>query len=127
MPNLSEEYLVKLFGEEMNEIHLKFVDDLTLAELVNTKDTITFKMQNTLNKLQNECAHVKMSTNPLKCEVLIVSPPKRPIVYPQLVLNQCSLPLVNECKLLGVYINSSLNWNDHVRYLITKVNKSYLM
>ena len=102
---------------------MKFVDDLTLAELVDTTDNITFEMQNTLNKLQDDCAYVKMSTNPLKCEVLIVSPPKRPIVYPQLVLNQCSLPLVNECKLLGVYINLSLNWDDHVSYLISKVNK----
>ena len=64
-----------------------------------------------------------MSPNPLKCEVMLKCPPKRPIVYPQLTLNDCNLPIVQNFKLLGVHFNLELNWDDHVKYIISKANK----
>ena len=65
-----------------------------------------------------------MTPNPLKCEVIFVCPPKRPIIFPQLMFNDVHLPIVTQCKLLGVPINSELNWNDHVSNMISKANKS---
>ena len=80
-------------------------------------------MQDTLNELSGDCSIVKMVPNPVKCEALIICPPKKPIVFPQLKLNDSDIPLVHKCKLLGVHINSSLNWIDHVDFMIAKVNK----
>ena len=82
-------------------------------------------MQDTLDDLTDGCATVKMSPNPLKCEVMIVCPPKRPIVFPALTLNDCHLPLVHKCKLLRVSINSDLNWNDHVKHMLSKSSKLF--
>ena len=67
-----------------------------------------------------------METNPIKCEAMHVLPAKRkpwPLVLPDLTLNNEPLPVVEECKLLGVYLNDRLNWNTHVVHLLVKANK----
>ena len=46
-----------------------------------------------------------------------------PLVLPDLTLNGVPLPVVDECKLLGVYINNGLNWNSHVTHLLAKASK----
>ena len=91
--------------------------------MIDIKDSITFTMHDTLDQLEQDCTIVKMSPNPLKCEVMYICPPKRPIVFPQLTLNDCDLPIVHNFKLLGVHINSDLNWDDHVKYIASKTNK----
>ena len=110
-----------------SDIRAKFVDDLTLGEIINTTDTIAFAMQDNLDKISEDCVYVKMSTNPLKCEVLMIFPRdkrnRRPLVYPDLRLNNFSLPFVTECKLLGVYLNSFLTWDTHIDFIVKKVNK----
>ena len=103
--------------------HVKFVDDLALAEIVQTTNCITFTMQRSLNTISSECTHVLVIINPLKCEILIACPSKRPIVYPDLSLNDVHIPYVTETKLLGVYFNSSLNWDTRIHYVLKKVRK----
>ena len=108
-------------------IRAKFVDDLTLGKIIDTKDTISFDMQDNLDNISEDCLYVKMSTNPLKCENLMIFPrdkrSRRPIVYPDLRLNNLSLPFVNECKLLGVHLNTFLTWDTHIDFIVNKVNK----
>ena len=105
-------------------IHVKFVD-LAFAEIVNTSNVIAFTTQQSLNSLSTECTHVLVTANPIKCEILIVCPTKRPIVLPDLSLNNVSLPYVSETKLLGVYINNALNWNTHIDYVLKKTRKCF--
>ena len=66
-----------------------------------------------------------METNPVKCEALYAIPSKRkrPIVLPDLQINGTPLPVVHQCKLLGVHINSELNWDTHVAEIIAKANR----
>lgn len=68
-----------------------------------------------------------ITTNPLKCEILIVCPVKRPIVFPNFNINGVPLPLVSEVKLLGVKINSSLNWNSHIDHILKKARKCFFI
>ena len=93
-----------------SNVRAKFVDDLTLGEIIDTTDKISFSMQNDLDKISDDCLYVKMSTNPLKCEVLMIYPrdkrSRRPLIYPDLRLNNLSLPFATECKLLGVHLIS---------------------
>ena len=84
-------------------------------------------MQDSLNAFANECIALKMSPNPLKCEVMYVCPPKRPLLYPQLTLNNVMLPVVSQCKLLGVIINNNLNWNDQVKHMFSKANRCFFI
>ena len=103
--------------------HVKFVDDLALAEIVKTSNCITFTMQRSLNTVSAECAEVLVIINPIKCEILIACPSKRPIVYPDFSINDVHLPYVTETKLLGVYLNSNLNWDTHIDFILKKVRK----
>ena len=108
-------------------IHVKYVDDVAFAELVNAGNVIVFKTQSSLDKTSNQCINVLITTNPLKCEILIVCPVKRPIVFPNFDINGVHLPLVSEVKLLGVKINSSLNWNSHIDHILKKARKCFFI
>ena len=105
-------------------LHVKYVDDLSLAEIVDASDdVIHLSTQGDLTEVSNDCIRVLITTNPLKCEVLICRPPAREITLPDLTIDDVILPLVSEVKLLGIYLNSELNWTTHVTHLIKKVNK----
>ena len=49
---------------------------------------------------------------------------RQTLIYPDLHLLGIPLPVVQNCKLLGVQLNSDLNWNDHVVYITKKSNRS---
>ena len=72
----------------------------------------------------NHCNEKKMKANPIKCKVMYTHHVKRPWVYPNLYLNGIPLPVKFEVKLLGVYLNSQLNWNSHMNHLISKANRT---
>ena len=82
-------------------------------------------MQGGLDTLSEDAEAKHMEANPLKCEALYVIPPqrKRPITLPDLQLNGTPLPVVTTCKLLGVHLNTHLNWNDHVIHMVKKATK----
>ena len=65
-----------------------------------------------------------METNPLKCQAMHRLLPNRPLTLPDLQLDGTPIPVVHECKLLGVWLNSGLDWSTHVRKIIQKANKS---
>ena len=107
------------------EERAKFVDDLSLARIISIINEMRFEpLQENLNLLSTECRDKDMEPNPIKCEALYSIPPKRPLVLPDLHLNGTPLPVVDECKLLGVYLNTSLNWNTHVDRIVKKASNS---
>ena len=108
----------------------KFVDDLTLAHIIKLlHQALHFPQQQDLDALARECIKKLMETNPVKCEVMhahFAQPIKRqpwPLVLPDLTLNGEPLPVVDECKLLGIYINDRLDWTTHIQHLLTKASK----
>ena len=108
------------------ERRAKFVDDLTLAHIINIFNTIDFtEIQQNLDTLNEEVSNKNMETNPIKCESLYAIPSKRkrPITLPDLKINGTPLPVVHQCKLLGVHINSGLDWNTHIAEIIAKANR----
>ena len=107
------------------EHRAKFVDDLTMAELIKIRDAIVSQAQDRLNSLSTQCREKEIIANPIKCEAIYMnpSPAKRPWVYPDLHLNGVPLPIKYEVKLLGVYLNTQVDWSTHVTYIITKANR----
>ena len=107
------------------ERRAKYVDDLSLARIISILREINFApLQNNLNLLSKQCKDKNMEPNPIKCEALYSNPTKRPLVLPDLHLDGTPLPVVHECKLLGVHLNSGLDWKTHTREIIKKANKS---
>ena len=120
-----------VFGALVNRLcctmfpRAKFVDDLSLGYLIQILTTIEFPMQEDINTLTDECQDKNMQFNVAKCEVMYANPTRRQtLIYPDLHLLEITIPVVQTCKLLGVQLNSQLNWNDHVVYITKKANRS---
>ena len=106
------------------EHRAKFVDDLTMAELIRVRDTIVSIAQERLDALSGLCRDKLVVANPLKCEVMYSSPARRPWVFPDLHLNGVPLPVKYEVKLLGVYLNTHLNWDSHISHITSKAHRT---
>ena len=132
----------------MHDIHLKYVDDLSLAEALNLKECLvenpdpnpprpfTFhertnqalvpgacQLQDQLNKLQKYCQENQMVINNKKCKVMIFNPHRKYAGMPKLTLSgdggKC-LEVVEKVKLLGVQLRSDMRWCDNTDFICKK-------
>lgn len=88
--------------------------------MASPNDIIT--LQSDLNKLTEWCCKWQMQINTEKTNHLnFTSVPKSQTnTY---ILNNSIVHSVTSVKYLGVYINSSLTWTDHIKYITTKAQK----
>ena len=106
------------------EKRAKFVDDLSLAHIISILKEINYApLQENLDIISTECTDKHMDPNPIKCGVMYSIPVKRPLTLPDLQLNGQPLPVVQECKVLGVHLNTDLTWDTHVAKMISRANK----
>ena len=99
------------------ERRAKYVDDLSLAQIISILHEIDFApLQQNLDHLKFQCRDKNIEPNPIKCQAMYTITVKRPLTLPDLQIDGTPLPVVHECKLLGVHLNSGLNWNTHVDY-----------
>ena len=87
----------------------KYVDDLTLIKIIKIRNRIVHLMQSHIDSLTKECQDVNVSMNPVKCKGMHTCTAKRPLTYPDLQVDGTPLPLVQEVKLLGVYLNDQFS------------------
>ena len=111
------------------EPRVKFVDDLSIAEIIKIFNEIVHTLQEKLDTLSSDCTDVNFVLNPGKCFVMHIIPPKRqfPIVLPDLHVNNTPLPVVHECVLLGLHLNDELTWGTHVNHILSKASQSIFM
>ena len=117
--------------KEINTIHLKYVDDLALAEAIDMKTQLTHVpveertlpdayRARTGHKLTNEKSNVydqlkktqvyadqnKMKLNIKKTKLMLFNPCSSKDFMPEIVINNTRIDLVEEIKLLGVMLTS---------------------
>ena len=63
-----------------------------------------------------------MQLNTNKTKVLHISRSKKPANLPQYILQGVPLSVTSIFKYLGVTINNTLTWNDHVNAVVSKAN-----
>jgi hypothetical protein len=51
---------------------------------------------------------------------------KKPVL-PHVIFECRDIPYSTETKFLGIYINENLKWNNHIKYLSSKLNTTYYM
>ena len=69
-----------------------------------------------------------MVLNAGKCQVMHFFTAKKPIVIPDIILNETSLPAVTRTKLLGtVNLSADLHWQVHVDTIAKKSSKALYM
>ena len=65
-----------------------------------------------------------MQLNPTKTKVTHIPRSRKPAAFPNYKFNGSSLATTPTFKYMGVTINSSLNWNDHVNAIVSKANQT---
>ena len=135
----------------MEELHLKFIDDLTLAEAVNLRENLKLesnptrpvtyhertghvlskessKIQRKLNEIIQYTNEKGMIINESKTKAMIFNTSQKYDFLPKLSLNKSgNVEVVDEIKLLGVKITSDLKWHAHTTYITKKGNKRLWM
>ena len=125
--------------KEFNELHLKYVDDLTLAEAIPMKSQLNdvpvearpqpdtyhartghelkpehSRVFTNLKKTENYAIENKMKINYKKTKLILFNPGTSRDFMPKFVLdNGEELDLVEETRLLGVVLRSDLSWSSH--------------
>ena len=98
----------------------KFVDDCTLSEILPRSAVSSMQPEiDDLNKWSNDNY---MNINISKTKEMLIGHIKQ-AMPPALRLNDNEIERVHVYKLLGLYINNNLTWDDHVSSICTKTAK----
>ena len=131
-----------------NEIHLKFVDDLTIAETVNLQDQLVkvpIKERAQPDNFHARTGHAfpsnssrvykqlieteayaqvnDLKLNHKKTKLMVFNPCTSKDFMPRIALGNQELEVVEETKLLGLIIRSDMKWITNTQNMIKKANK----
>ena len=131
-----------------NEIHLKYVDDFSLAEAINlpeqlnkipdserpppdsyharTWHVLPLDRSRVFKQLQRteEFAKVNdMQLNYKKTKLILFNPCSSMDFMPQVSLSGNELEVVNEIRLLGLVIRADMRWCSNTQNMVKKANK----
>lgn len=133
--------------KQINEIHLKYVDDLSLAEAVSLKklDSIptdcrpqpdTYhartghvlrpedsRVYKQLQSTKQYAAENGMKLNPNKTKLMLFNPAKAYDFMPAFPIGSGEIQLIEKTKLLGLVISSDMSWSSNTEDLVTRGNK----
>ena len=131
----------------LEELHLKYVDDMTFTEAVKLKDKLKVdpmptrptqyrertghvlnnelvKMNENLMALEKYTFEKSMKINTKKTNVMVFNSSRTLDFLPKLQISENQdLEVVEEQRLLGVIISSNLNWQSHINHMSEKAFK----
>ena len=130
---------------EANEIHLKYVDDLTLAEAINLPKNLVklsgserpladvqhartgHVLPANRSKVQSQVIQVKeyaeknhMKINTKKSKVMLFNPCTSIDFMPKIELDNIELDQVEEMRLLGVIMQSNMKWSANTEQIVER-------
>ena len=111
---------LKIVSQRSN--NWKYVDDITLSELVPVQETSI--LQNELDLIGVWTKTNNMKLNPKKCKEKIISF-RRNIEYPPsfLTAEGINLERIQSYKLLGLTIQNNMKWDLDIEEIVTKASK----
>ena len=92
------------------EEKIKFVDDLTLLEIVNLLIITEWTARN----------NMKLNTN--KTKVMIFNYTNNYPFTSRITIDQTDIEIVENTKLLGTHITNDLKWDLNTKHIIKKAN-----
>ena len=101
----------------------KYVDDVTVFEVVPLSSIETTILQRELDKICEWKSSNNMKLNVTKIKEFIISFVKDPKLLDPLIVNSLPLESINTTKLLGVHLSSDLKWSNHVEAVCAKATK----
>ena len=143
--NAGELLTTKRNIRKANELHIKYVDDFTLAESINLPEKLipvkdddrplpdnfhsrtghilpagNSTVQQQLIKTNEHANMNEMKINLKKSKVMLFNPCKSIDFMPKIELGGIELDLVEQIRLLGVVIRSDLKWCDNTEYMVKR-------
>ena len=131
----------------VNNIHLKYVDDLTLAEVINLQDKLVdvpitdrplpdmyhdhtchvlpplnSEVYKQLQKTEEYAKLNDMVINYEKTKLMVFNPCKNIDFSPKMEFGNKQLEVVDEIKLLGVTLRSDLKWSSNTQDIIKRAS-----
>ena len=136
--------------KKMNEIHLKYVDDLTLAEAINLPANLVevpdrpqpdnfhartghalmegkSRVFEQLLKTQDYAEANDMIINKKKTRLMLFNPCTSKDFMPEVELNGIELEVVDELRLLGLIVRSDMKWHSNTENMVARGNKKLWM
>ena len=120
----------------LREIHLKFVDDLTIVEAVDLRSALNVMPtgENVLHKekslvfkqlqdTETYAANTSMKINFSKTQLMTFNPCWSTEFQPQMSIDSKDLEVVTEKKLLGITLRNDLKWSSHTVNIIRNASK----
>ncbi len=105
----------------------KYVDDLTLGEIVCSKSNNGSHLQKDLDQLGAWCLNNDMLPKPEKCHIMHICNLKNRPDFANFTLNNKKINITDNMKLLGVTLQHNLNWDVQVSQMISKASKRIYM
>ena len=134
--------------KQFNKIHLKYVDDLLVAEAVNLKENLEnippqerilpddfhtrtghhlpvekSEVYEQLLKTKKYAEENQMQLNLKKTKLMLFNPSRNWDFYPHFNIEGNDIELVDQTRLLGVVLQSDLTWSAHIEHVVLKCNK----
>ena len=104
-----------------------FADDPSLFSVVHNANTAANELNNDLIKISRWAYQWKMSFNPdpsKQAQEVIFSKKAKKEYHPPLVFNKNNVSETNSQKHLGVVLDNRLSFEDHLKMILNKVNKT---
>ena len=104
-----------------------FADDTSLFSVVHNANTAAKQLNNDLVKISRWAYQWKMSFNPYstkQAQEVVFSRKTKKEYHPPLAFNNNNVPETNSQKHLGVVLDNRLSFEDHLKMILNKVNKT---
>ena len=150
--NVGEVITCKRRIKDFNQIHLKYVDDLTVAESVSMKTQLTAvsvdgrpqpddfrdrtghqlkpehsKVFSQLTQTQKYAEDNCMKVNFKKTKMMLFNPGVSRDFLPKFSVNDNEIQLVEKTKLLGVVLSSDMSWSPNTDDIVLRANHKLWM
>ena len=111
-----------------NELHLKYVDDLTLAEAVKMKSGHPFsqtdsKVYKQLTRTQSYAEENDMRINFQKTKTMVFNTSKTIDLVPKFVLEDTEIEVISEMRLLGLQISNDMKWKKNTLSIVKRASQ----
>lgn len=101
---------------------LSYADDMKIFLRIHSTDDCVF-LQQQVTRFANWCSLNRMIVNPTKCSIITFSRKKQPIIFVYSMLGT-ALERVHHVKDLGVILDSTLTFRQHISYIVEKSSKT---
>lgn len=107
----------------LNDPCILFADDISLVSSHKNNDNINEKLTKCLDTITDWMTDHNLEINPQKTKLITFYPHQKPPLDINFSYNNIPLEIIKEASLLGIIIDSHLNWKSHVQKLKGKISK----